>query len=532
MPSFSNRLWGKFNRDPTPEDAAPGFCMQYHVKHETNRTSSLCASRSVVKYYQQGISTQHFYGCLIQGVPPASVCYQSEPNYNISECETVTASWFSSSFHANDPISVRWPWWANNSWEKGYRIGGSPVCSVNAIEEAHIVAATEREEHRTCQGRSTGFGTLSVWTHRMRGYTWHDNFQAERCNGSGLEMAATFAAGERDRNVYEATARHNAVIVAGSAQDVGIVGWFTGGGHGPLSSTYGLGIDNVFEVRIVTPDGVLRTANACGGGGTFGVVTSNTTGFWDIVADTMTHFPTLKAGALIAPILQKLDAENGTSFVYTAEIKTYRDLFSVWNSTVGEETVATGGAILGSRLLPASALTDDPQNLARVLQNVSVSDDGIPGVLQAYLIAPSLNDTTSSVSATPAWRSAVLHTIVSSGFPDNYTFDEAQPFLTDLTYDRVANLKSLAPESGSYLNEADAFDSNWQYDFWGANYARLRGIKKRCVGSENWVNDGSGRLFWPMVEPCLVYLNQVTLRDTDQVTGERGIHVVPYVRYY
>ena len=64
----------------------------------------------------------------------------------------------------------------------------------------------------------------------MRGFEWHDNFQPYGCPRNETQMAATFAAGERSRDVYEATAEHDAVVVAGSAQDVGVVGWFTGGG--------------------------------------------------------------------------------------------------------------------------------------------------------------------------------------------------------------------------------------------------------------------------------------------------------------
>lgn len=68
-------------------------------------------------------------------------------------------------------------------------------------------------------------------------------------------------------------------------QSVGVVGWFTGGGHGPLSSTYGMGSDNLLEATLVTANGTILTVNACqhadlfyalrgGGGGTYGVVTS------------------------------------------------------------------------------------------------------------------------------------------------------------------------------------------------------------------------------------------------------------------
>jgi FAD/FMN-containing dehydrogenase len=70
----------------------------------------------------------------------------------------------------------------------------------------------------------------------------------------------------------------------GSDESVGAVGgWLQGGGHGALANTLGLGADRVLQFRVVTPDGVLRVANACqhedlffalrgGGGGTFGVV--------------------------------------------------------------------------------------------------------------------------------------------------------------------------------------------------------------------------------------------------------------------
>lgn len=60
---------------------------------------------------------------------------------------------------------------------------------------------------------------------------------------------------------------------------------------------------------------------------------------------------------------------------------------------------------------------------------------------------------------------------------------------------------SIAPESGTYANEADYFQEDWQRAFWGDNYAKLMEIKKKvdpnglfychhCVGSEAWSKDG------------------------------------------
>jgi hypothetical protein len=79
-------------------------------------------------------------------------------------------------------------------------------------------------------------------------------------------------------------AKYNAIVVTGANPDVGIVGWLTGGGHGKLSQTYGMGADNLLEATIVTPNGLVIVTNPCqnsdiffairgGGGGTYGVVT-------------------------------------------------------------------------------------------------------------------------------------------------------------------------------------------------------------------------------------------------------------------
>jgi FAD/FMN-containing dehydrogenase len=61
---------------------------------------------------------------------------------------------------------------------------------------------------------------------------------------------------------YEAHLR-NLTIVSGGAGTVGVGGYLTGGGHGALSSTYGLGADQVYEIEMVTPGGDIVTVNEC-----------------------------------------------------------------------------------------------------------------------------------------------------------------------------------------------------------------------------------------------------------------------------
>lgn len=68
-------------------------------------------------------------------------------------------------------------------------------------------------------------------------------------------------AGERMVDIYSFAAAHNITVVGGAEPHVGIGGWISHGGHGPVSAYYGLGADQVLEMEVVTADGVLRTVN-------------------------------------------------------------------------------------------------------------------------------------------------------------------------------------------------------------------------------------------------------------------------------
>ena len=59
----------------------------------------------------------------------------------------------------------------------------------------------------------------------------------------------------------------------------------------------------------------------------------------------------------------------------------------------------------------------------------------------------------------------------------------------------MAILRAATPGSGSYVNETDWFEPDWQRSLWGKSYDRLLAIKRRldpggvlfchhCVGSE------------------------------------------------
>lgn len=95
---------------------------------------------------------------------------------------------------------------------------------------------------------------------------------------------ARVGAGVKWLRVVEAAAPYGLAPLSGSITDVGIVGYTTGGGLGPMARTHGMAIDKVRAIEVVTGDGELRRATPTehpelffglrGGKGMLGIVTA------------------------------------------------------------------------------------------------------------------------------------------------------------------------------------------------------------------------------------------------------------------
>jgi hypothetical protein len=95
---------------------------------------------------------------------------------------------------------------------------------------------------------------------------------------------ARVGAGVRWRTVLDAAGAHGLAAPAGAAPGVGVVGYLTGGGLGPVARTLGYSSDHVTAFELVTGDGERRRATATentplfwglrGGKGALGIVTA------------------------------------------------------------------------------------------------------------------------------------------------------------------------------------------------------------------------------------------------------------------
>lgn len=83
-------------------------------------------------------------------------------------------------------------------------------------------------------------------------------------------------------SIEEAELAFKTYNYSGTIASVGYVGWSTLGGYGPLTSHYGLGVDQIIGAKIVNASGEVQTADEeiligiRGGGGSLGIITELT----------------------------------------------------------------------------------------------------------------------------------------------------------------------------------------------------------------------------------------------------------------
>ncbi|KAI0824884.1 FAD-binding domain-containing protein [Trametes gibbosa] len=377
------------------------------------------------------------------------------------------------------------------------------------------------------KGRSSGKDTLSLWTTGLNSMSHSAKFRPEGC--STTYDAITVGPGVMTQDVYAYADSVNRTVIGGYHQTIGFGGgYFLGGGHSILSPVYGLAVDRVVQVKVVTPDGVYRTANACknsdlffalrgGGGSAFGVVIEsshrteprltiqasvlkftpnastdvadwysllvNESYAWaqqgwggHIVGPTLVHVnPLLNNTAAKKSMQAAVDFVNarGGSVV----IEELPSWFAFFTKYVTLAQAAVGPELeLGTRLLPAS-LFQTESGRAKLSQ---VIKDILPSA-SPYIVAGTpwlYKAEAGATSVTPAWRNAIWHVSTKAQFQYNNTVAERKALYKDLTA-RVQKYRDLSPGSGAYFNEGDVYEPDHETAYWGNNYAELLRVKRK-----------------------------------------------------
>jgi len=253
-------------------------------------------------------------------------------------------------------------------------------------------------------------------------------------------------------------------------------------------------------------------------------ITNNTAPLWDTIAHAAALFPGLsenglmaysfflpasensppifgaifvgvnvssdRVGELLSPIEQYAKTAYPTELFLQHNISNYPTLYEFWSNNPDTGTPVGVDLAVGSRLLDAKALRSSSFQELFMAASASLFLVSGPGV--------HARDTSFN-AVNPAWRTAYVHSTTGAMWaPFNETQKVEQRELLDK---KIEALRTLAPDTGAYVNEADAFEPDFQHVFWGENYPKLLAIKRKidptdllwcraCVGNERWEEVG------------------------------------------
>ncbi|KAM0168312.1 hypothetical protein ACHAPF_011111 [Botrytis cinerea] len=443
----------------------------------------------------------------------------------------------------------------------------TPNDAVAAVQFAknHNIRFVIRNTGHDYLGKSTGAGSLAVWTHNLKNISfsgWKSNY----FTGKAMKIGA----GIQGFEALEAAHDAGFVTVGGECPTVGIAGGYTqGGGHSALSSNFGMGADQALSWEVVTAGGNLVTASRTenkdlywalsgGGGGTYGVIISLTVRvypdtivsgaslefsaiggntsietFWNGVEAFHTYLPGMvDAGtmigygasssvfriigmtaynktkadvqALLANFTDKLTTLGINFTVAYTQYPTYLDHY---NQSLGPLPYGPWGGpgvnTGGGRLISRSVVQKNNKAYVATIRNITTA--GIPYTGVALNVSSPYITSTADNALLPAWRDTLIHVILTTPWNYSASISEMVAAQYHMINEIIPQFEVLTPGGGSYLNEGNFRQPDWQQTFYGKNYRKLLGIKNKwdpdqlfyattAVGSEAWSIAADGRM--------------------------------------
>ena len=211
-----------------------------------------------------------------------------------------------------------------------------------------------------------------------------------------------------------------------------------------------------------------------------------------------------KINKLVAPLHSKLNATAGLITQY-ASIP-FPSIHSLLSGLLirGNMDPTGQSVILGSRLFSRELLAshDGPAKLVNAWKKLKLNPgDTITGnIVAGGAVAKNAESVDSAIN--PAWRQAATHMYFVRYWAPNATLAQQQEVIRNMTEVDMPILKDVEGcNMGAYLNEANAYEPDFQNEFWGSNYPRLYEIKQKWdpnglfiarkgVGSEDWDDAG------------------------------------------
>ncbi|ETS81059.1 hypothetical protein PFICI_06061 [Pestalotiopsis fici W106-1] len=510
-------------------------------------------------------------GRLVATTPLGSPCH--DPTYDAETCASLQDQWLYSGIHMSSSSSVMAPLFANQSCDPftaeyvPCTLGNYVRYAVNATGPEDIIAAVEFAKEKNIRlvirntghdylGRSTGAGSLGVWTHYLKSIEsldWTDD-------GSYTGKALKVGAGVQGFEALAAAQQLGLVMVTGECPTVGLAGGYTqGGGHSALSTVFGLAADNTLSFDVVTAAGELVTASRTqntdlywalsgGGGGNYGVVVSLTvqahpdttisgvslvisadanqttdqifdavdayhesvidivdsgvmsiyyfgTGFLQLPAVTAYNKTKDELEQIISPFVSRVESLGLAYTINYTEFSSYYDHYDHYWGPLPLGNIQVGTSLYGGRLI----LRDQIGGISQASRDLAAEGTTFIGV------STNVSRFGGDNAVLPQWRETIVHATLALPWNNSAPWSDdlaQQAHVTDVV---VPIIETVTPGSGAYMNEADWAQPDFQEVFFGSNYETLLQIKDKwdpsdlfyataAVGSDAYTVTSDGRL--------------------------------------
>ncbi|KAH6715374.1 isoamyl alcohol oxidase [Leptodontidium sp. MPI-SDFR-AT-0119] len=467
-------------------------------------------------------------GYLQKVVPAGAVCYntfEGKNTYNSSACSIATANWNQQSFHPKqeDPVYAMNPLYTNGACLP--TTNKAATCSPGFLADYVIMAKTKQHIAagvKFAREYNLPYGALAINTHSFQDIKFTKQYAGP---GAYTGSAVTVGAGIQSREMYTAAFNQNPKvnIVGGECATVGFAGgYIQGGGHGPLTSLYGMAADQALEFEVVTAKGEFVTANADinpdlfwalrgGGPATFAIVTSL----------TVKTFPEVPSAMVILNINSTHTTNTAlwwqavTLFHSLSNHYVDNDLFVYYELTPGTLHIQPfvgpnmNSAKLAQILKPlydgltklgiryTAVVKEYPTFFQLYMDILSPPELGF-GVIIGHIVGPGNALPVFDNAVHSGWRNASSFSIASL-FPTQQQWATAKKVMTEKL---TPAMTKASPRGGAYVNECDLGQPDWQNQFWGTNYPKLLEIRKKwdgdgifyaqiTVGTEDWAEVGN-----------------------------------------
>jgi FAD/FMN-containing dehydrogenase len=209
-------------------------------------------------------------------------------------------------------------------WNLAVEMRPAAVVVVRSAADVVETVAFARRHGMTVGVQATGHGAIAS----IAGHLLIVTRDLDEVTVHAEERWARVGAGVKWLRLIEAATPHGLAPLNGSSSDVGIVGYTTGGGVGPMARTFGLAADRVRAFEVVTGDGELRRTTPelhpdlffalRGGKGAGGIVTA--------VEFDLLQVPTFYGGAV---------------YFDGADIPAVIERWRAWSSTLPEQATTS-----------------------------------------------------------------------------------------------------------------------------------------------------------------------------------------------